>query len=121
MSLSWDNQSDRIRAVFGLGSDQPLPEVDVDNLLTYRAHVRAMLGKGGFEAEYHSDGGMHSSRVWVCGIKYEIDPVLGVLCNVFGEHLEGGFPLSHVDVSDDVTVREIIEDYKHWLQTCRQQ
>ncbi len=91
MSLSWDNQSDRIRAVFGLGSDQPLPEVDVDNLLTYRAHLRAILGKGGFEAEYHSDGGMHSSRVWVCGIKYEIDPCW-VCCATFsGSILKAGF------------------------------
>ncbi len=120
MSLSWNNQLDRVRAVFGLGSDQPLPEVNVDSLLIYRDHLRAMLGKSCFEGEKCDEDGTRRGRVLVCGIRHEIDPVLGVLCNVFGEHLDGDFPLSDVEVSEDALNREIIEDYRYWLRNSRE-
>jgi len=54
--LSMDDQDDRIRAVFGLTSDDPLPNVDFDSLLAYHRHLSESL-LFPFEAEYSHETG----------------------------------------------------------------
>ena len=117
IGLSWNEQTDRIRAGLGLEPGQPLPEVNVDALLIYRDHLHAMLGVASFEAEYC---GECRDRVYVCGILDEVDPVWGVLCDLCGEVIQGEFPLCDVEASVNTPEREVIEDYKYWLREFRQ-
>ena len=61
--LSTTDQDDRIRAVFGLTSDDPLPESSYENLRQYHAYLAANLTFP-FQAGYWKDAGpFESSRM----------------------------------------------------------
>ena len=114
--LSWTDQSDRIRAVFGLEHDQPLPRVDIDSLLAYMDHLQALVGQGPLEAEYQESSGLGRDQVCFCGVCDAVDASSGLWCNIFGETVHGEFPLCEVTLTEESGFRETIEDYKHWFQ-----
>ena len=58
--LSTTDQDDRIRAIFGLTSDDPLPESSYENLHHYHAYLAANLTFP-FEAEYWTNAGPRES------------------------------------------------------------
>ncbi len=85
-SLSMDDQDDRIRAVFGLTSDDPLPVVDDDSLLAYYQYLSTKLSFP-FEADYSKETGLFSRptrRVTVISLgdpdKPWIDDMYGIFC-----------------------------------------
>ncbi len=59
--LSPKDQDDRVRMVFGLTSNDPLPDVDDETLETYHEHLLENLSFP-FEAEHTSETGPFSSR-----------------------------------------------------------
>jgi hypothetical protein len=97
--LSKNDQDDRIRAIFGLTSDDPLPEANGENLLKYHAHLSARLSFP-FRAVYWKDVGPFQSekyKVSVVGLvsldDYYPGEGYGLLCEV-----------QHDDDSPDATV-----------------
>lgn len=86
--LDKGNQDDRIRAIFGLTSDDPLPEANGENLCKYHAYLTAHL-KFPFPAIYWNETGPFQSRkctVNVAGLvaldDYYPDECYGLLCEV---------------------------------------
>ena len=68
--LSIDDQDDRIRAVFGLTSDDPLPAVDNDSLLAYYQYLITELSFP-FEADYSKETDFlsyHTRRVTIINL-----------------------------------------------------
>src|SRR3954451_22190936 len=59
--LSEKDEDDRVRAVFGLSHDDPLPEVNSKTLLTYYRYLIAHL-KFPFPGTYEREAGPFSSR-----------------------------------------------------------
>ncbi len=64
--LSPKDADDRVRMVFGLTSNDPLPEVDDETLLVYHKHLAASLTFP-IEAEYGAEYG-HPEKVKVIGL-----------------------------------------------------
>jgi hypothetical protein len=114
--LSPKDQDDRIRMVFGLTSNDPLPEVNDEALLTYRQYLAANLTFP-FQAELGAEYG-HPERVKVIGLgdpdeEPMIDEEHGILCEA---RLEGQIvtvPLSEID--DAKPNRKLIDDYRYWF------
>ena len=86
--LSKNDREDRIRAIFGLTSDDPLPEVNEATLCTYHEHLAAHL-KFPLQAIYWQDIGLFQSRkrkFSVVGLtnvgEYEPEEGYGLLCDV---------------------------------------
>jgi hypothetical protein len=114
--LSPKDQDDRIRMIFGLTSNDPLPEVNDESLLTYRQYLAANLTFP-FQAEEGAEYG-HPERVKVIGLgdpdeEPMIDEECGILCEA---RLEGQIitvPLSEID--DAKPNRKLIDDYRYWF------
>ena len=86
--LSKNDQDDRIRAILGLTSDDPLPEANGENLCKYHGHLTAHL-KFPFLGIYSKETGPFQSRkctVNVAGLvaldDYEPQECYGLLCDI---------------------------------------
>ena len=110
------DQDDRIRAVFGLTSDDPLPDVDDETLLTYHQYLAANLSFP-FNAEHGSEYG-HPERVKVIGLgdpddEPMIDERYGILCDVRIEGQVVNVPLG--ELNDPSRNRKLLRDYCYWF------
>lgn len=93
------DEDDRIRAVFGLTSDDPLPEVDFDTLKVYRDYLAEQLAIP-FSAVWESEVGPFSTRqrqVMVLGLgdpdeDFRIDDMYGLICEVKIDKQRGDAP-----------------------------
>jgi hypothetical protein len=86
--LCQNDQDDRIRAIFGLTSDDPLPDSSEETLLTYHAHLSARLSFP-FRAVYWRETGPFRSRKYTVSVTglvdlddYEPQAGYGLLCKV---------------------------------------
>ena len=84
--LSMDEQDDRIRAMFGLTSDDPLPDVDGNSLAVYHEHLAKTLSFP-FETDYFEETGPFEGNnhiVKVNGLMslddYDCDEMYGLMC-----------------------------------------
>jgi len=102
--LSPKDQDDRIRMVFGLTSNDPLPDVDGETLETYHKYLAKNLACP-FDAEYASEPGPFSSRtiqVKVTGLgdpgEPMIDDMRGIICEGKHERRSVDLPLDELTV-----------------------
>ena len=114
--LSPKDQDDRIRMVFGLTSNDPLPEVDDETLTTYRAYLAKNLTFP-FQAEQGAEYG-HPERVKVIGFgdpdeEPMIDEESGLLCEARLEGEVVTLPLGELE--DAKPNRQLIDDYCYWF------
>jgi len=114
-----DDEEDRIRAVFGLTSDDPLPPANVDNLGRYGRYLATHLSFP-FQAKYDVETGPFEETnyfVTVVGLldADDFDEEEGVLCEAKqqGEAIE--LPLADLDVSGNPHNRQLVEDYSYWF------
>ena len=119
--LSPKDQDDRIRMVFGLSSNDPLPDVDDETLETYHEHLSKNLVFP-FEAKHTSDTGPFSSRtiqVKVIGLgdpeEPMIDDMYGILCEARHERRVVTLPLDDLELRKGDSNRQLVEDYSYWL------
>jgi hypothetical protein len=120
--LSPRDQDDRIRMVFGLTSDDPLPSVGDEWLLAYHRHLSKNLVFP-FLADYESEYG-HPERVKVIGLgdpdeEPMIDDEHGILCEA---RLEGEIvtiPLGELDNAKGRPNRRLLDDYSYWIFNWR--
>jgi len=117
--LSKDDPDDRIRAIFGLTSDDPLPPANVENLRQYGSYLRSQLSFP-FQASYTVEiGPFEEARylITVLGMLDgdDCDEEEGVLCKAeqHGESFE--LPLADIEMLNHSHHRQLVEDYSYWF------
>jgi hypothetical protein len=119
--LSAKDQDDRIRMVFGLTSNDPLPDVEMDTLEQYHAYLLEHLTFP-IDAEYSSETGPFSSRtiqVKVTGLGDPDEPMIddsyGIICEAKYERRSIDIPVDELKVKKNNPQRKLIEDYSYWF------
>lgn len=120
--LSPKDQDDRIRMVFGLTSNDPLPDVDDGTLATYHEFLSKNLVFP-FTAEHGKEYG-HPERVKVIGLGDRddgpmIDEMYGILCEARMERRIVTLPLGELEAATGKANRQLIEDYCYWFWNWR--
>jgi hypothetical protein len=123
--LSPKDQDDRVRMVFGLTSNDPLPDVTDETLATYHEYLSKNLSFP-FEAERTSETGPFSSRtiqVKVIGLgdpdEPMIDDMYGILCEARHERNVRAMPLGELEVKKGKPNRQLVADYCYWFWNYR--
>ena len=114
--LSPKDQDDRIRMVFGLTSNDPLPDVDEETLEAYHEYLSRNLTFP-FRAEHGAEYG-HPEPVKVIGLgdpdeEPMIDETYGILCEARVEGRVVTLPLGELE--DAKPNRRLIDDYCYWF------
>ena len=119
--LSLKVQDDRIRMVFGLTSNDLLPDVDDESLERYHEHLSKNLIFP-FDAEYATDTGPFSSRIMQVKVtslgdpdEPMIDEMHGIICRAKHERRSIDLPLDELEVKRSKPNRQLVEDYSYWL------
>ncbi len=119
--LSVDNQEDRIRAVFGLTTDEPLPEADQQAQRKYYEHLAARLSFP-FEAEFWEGDlergeDLQKLTITVAGLDAEppVGVTNGIVCVAKVEDRQRQVPLSGLMAEKDSPNARLIDDYTHWF------
>jgi hypothetical protein len=125
--LSPKDEDDRVRMVFGLTSNDPLPDVDDDTLETYRDYLSVHLSFP-FEAEHTPEKGpmfRRSSLVNVTGLGDPdenppyIDEMYGLLCDARTDKGKVVVPVGELEVPKGKPNRQLIRDYCYWFWNNR--
>ena len=109
--------------VFGLTSNDPLPEVDDETLETYQQYLAANLTFP-VEAEHGAEYG-HPEKVKVTGLGDPdeeppyIDDKYGLLCDARMDHRKVVLPVGELEVTKGKANRQLIEDYCSWFWNYR--
>ena len=114
--LSPKDQDDRIRMVFGLTSNDPLPDANDETLQAYHEHLSENLTFP-FRAEHGAEYG-HPEPVKVIGLgdpdeEPMIDETYGILCEARVESQVVTLPLGELE--DAKPNRRLIDDYCYWF------
>ncbi len=116
--LSMADQDDRIRAVFGLTSDDPLPDVGEETLRAYHEYLSHHL-RFPFEASWNPPSGP-AQRVTAIGLSDPdedlwADGMCGLLCraNHNGEVIE--VSLADCEAKKGSPGRRLLADYGYWF------
>jgi hypothetical protein len=125
--LSPKDEDDRIRMVFGLTSNDPLPEADDETLEAYRDYLAVHLTFP-FEAEHTPEKGpmfRRSSLVKVTGLGDPdeelpyIDEMYGLLCDALADRRKMVVPVGELEVPKGKPNRQLVEDYCYWFWNNR--
>jgi hypothetical protein len=116
--LNEKDQDDRVRIALGLTSDDPLPAVDEDTLLSYHRYLAAHLTFP-FEAKYEPEYGP-SPTIKITGLSDpEGEPGIEEMCGLFCEaRVEGRLievPLAECEAKKGSTNRRLLNDYAYWF------
>lgn len=119
LPLRMHDQDDRIRAVLGLTSDDPLPDVDETTLHKYHAHLARHLALP-FPARYEVETGPFESKPQRITVTALLDPEEGagdegLLCDVLEGEEQIVLPLAGVEVVPAGRNRQLVEDYGYWF------
>jgi hypothetical protein len=118
-------QDERIRRIFGLPEDAPLPLVRQETLAVYFDHLMAQLSLP-FEALYCQNGGEMRQLINYVHVMELVDPrrsrnhsLNGLLCKAKNhkDYLE--LPLAEFGVQEDNPNCQLIDDYAYWFVNCR--
>ena len=120
--LSAKNQGDRVRMVFGLTSDDFLPEADEDSLETYYDHLASRLSLP-MEAKYDARTDFfRSSRCSVKVVKVvALDREIGwedgdgIYCKIRNGKTEEVVPLADLEIRRSNPNYRLISDYSEWF------
>lgn len=116
--LSPKDQEDRIRMVFCLTSNDPLPNVDEATLTTYREYLSKKLAFP-FTAVHSKELG-HRERVRVTSFgdpddEAMIDEMYGILCDARREVGSITLPVAALQDVKGKPNRQLIDDYCYWF------
>jgi hypothetical protein len=113
--LSEKDQDDRVRMALGLTHDDPLPEVDHENLLTYHRYLSKNLAFP-FTARYEMP-------VTVTGLlrpdECEIDEQYGIIASGRDPEERVEFPLAEIEVQGSSPSCRMVRDYAYWFHNWR--
>jgi hypothetical protein len=113
------DQDDRIRAIFGLTSDDPLPTVSAEHLRRYQRHLATHLAFP-FQARYRVDDCAFEDRSYLVSVLGLLDPddcdqEDGLLCEATREGESAQLPLTEVEATINLHNRGLLEDYAYWF------
>ncbi len=118
--LSMNDQDDRIRAVFELTSDDPLPEADDESLVAYYNYLANKL-LFPFGAKYSFETGPFQSKTLSITVPGLFDPddfpgdEYGLFCQARRERRRIELPLTEVEVGKGSPNRRLVADYSCWF------
>jgi len=118
--LDMHDQDDRIRSVFGLTSDDPLPESHDESLREYYKFLAGNLSFP-FEAKYSFEPRTLESKTCAITVLGLVDPVNfpgddhGILCKARRDNDAIEVPLTKVEVNSGNANQRLIEDYSCWV------
>ena len=120
--LSPKDQDDRIRMVFELTSNDPLPDVDDETLEAYYKHLTKNLVFP-FTAEHGAEYG-HPEMVKVIGLgdpddEAMIDEQYGILCEARVEGRVVCLSFGELEDAKGKPNRQLIKDYCYWFHNWR--
>jgi hypothetical protein len=123
--LSMDDQDDRIRAVFGLTHDDPLPQVSPETLTIYCEYLTANLKFPIISYYWAKTGAFTSKKVAVPITRLEPPDAeeFDEECPLYGigidqdEKIE--FPLEVIELKKNDPNNGLISDYTYWSQNWR--
>jgi hypothetical protein len=117
--LSKNKQDDRIRAIFGITSDDSLPPANIENLRRYGSYLRSQLSFP-FQASYTVEiGPFEEAKYFITVLSMldgdDCDEEEGVLCKAeqHGESFE--LPLTDIEMPNHPHNRQLVEDYSYWF------
>jgi len=119
-ALSMNDQDDRIRAVFELTSDDPLPETDDESLATYYKYLADKLSFP-FEATYSFETRPFQSKTFSVTVLGLLDPDdfpgdgYGLFCQARRDRQRNELPLTEVEVGKGNPSRRLVSDYSYWF------
>ena len=120
--LSMKNREDRIRMVFGLTHDDPLPEIGSNSLQTYYRYLAAEL-RFPFTAMVTAPGLPHTREQATFSVTGLLDPEAdeaieeedGLTCTGRRRGEEFLVPLSEIEVKRKGPNVKLISDYSYWF------
>jgi len=123
--LSEKDQDDRVRMALGLTHDDPLPEVNHQNLLTYHRYLTRNLVFP-FKARYEKPVGW-AKRIemplTVTGLlrpdECEIDEQYGIIGSGRAPEERVDFPLAEIEVKGSSPSCRMVRDYAYWFRNWR--
>lgn len=114
----------RILGVFEVPGNR-LPYVDEENLTRYHGYLSANL-RLPFETHYPAPKTLREEVVYQCKVlelldpsKYLGDEFDGIFCRTWKAGFEVNLPLVELEVPQDSTDFQPIEDYRHWFWNWR--
>jgi Calcium binding len=123
--LSPDDQDDRVRRVFGLTHDDPLPEVGHETLLSYHHYLAARL-KFPLFTTYRGESGPFSRKKMTVTITGLLDPEgddsdegYGLLCRGLDRDEQVELPLDEIEVDEEDPNFRLVTDYSYWFHNWR--
>ena len=116
--LNPKDEDDRVRIALGLTSDDPLPEVDEDTLLTYHLYLAAHLTFP-FEAKWEPEYGP-SATIKITGLsdpedEHGIEEMYGLFCEARVEGRLIEVPLGECEAKKGSPNRQLLKDYAYWF------
>ena len=123
--LSMDDKDDRIRAVFGLTHDDPLPLVSPETLMTYCEYLTANVKFPVFTSYWAKTGAFTSKKVSVPitklepPVEEEFDEECGLFGIATGEEGEIEIPLEAIELKRKDPNYRLISCYTYWSHTWR--
>lgn len=123
--FSSPNQEERIRRIFGLAEESPLPLVRHETLAAYFEFLMANLAMP-FEALYCQNGGELRQLIHYVHVLELVDPrhshnhsLHGLLCKAKNHRDMLELPLAEFGVREDNPNCQLIDDYAFWFVNCR--
>ncbi len=121
--LNEKDQEDRIRAAFGLTSDDLLPDVDQESLAKFHAYLVGRLSFP-FPAEFTEETGPlqeESYPATVVGLldADDCDDMYGLLCEARQGKEKLELPLAEIEAKKGSPNRRLIGDYSFWFWNWR--
>lgn len=122
--LAMTDQGDRIRAIFHLTTDDPLPVVEYTTLCVYYHYLVDHLSFP-FQVRYRPDDGRPrstSDQVTVRSLydvdDYDAEECYGLIGVGFCQDKRIEFPIRDIDVKRNDPNRQLIKDYQCWMAGC---
>jgi hypothetical protein len=122
--LRSDLEEDRIRGVFGLTADDPVPPVSMDALRVWHQylsqHLQFPMRAEVFEEDYLEEG-EEGEEVTVRRLAPigDCDEEDGLLAET-GDAASDVVPLHQVDAKEDYRDKRLVRDYGYWFTNCRE-
>ena len=125
LPLSPKVQDDRIRAIFGLTSDDPLPWVTEKTLVQYHQYLAIRLSFP-FEAKYMVEAGPRMEKECSVTVMRLLDPdkgdtTTGLLCEADQEGETKELPLADIEGTINLQNGQLIEDYAYWFDNFNEE
>jgi len=122
--LAMNDQEDRIRAIFNLTTDDPLPDVEHTTLSVYYQHLVDHLSFP-FQARYRPDHGRAAETLHQVTVRslydlndYDAEEYYGLIGVGLCQDKRIEFPIRDLSVKRNGPNRQLLDDYQCWMASC---